>query len=172
MVMKKTRHLIVRISETQFQRLAETLITEQRNKSEILRDALESYMGRKGRRTEFLNHMDNKNHKSISQSERIPFKEKYLSLDVEDVFPATEFTEEEVEFVEHFLDLLRVDLESEVQIKYFLSASQLIYLLVGLKRQYDGFLRLDGSINVNRETQSPGETGYIIQSKPQKTPFV
>lgn len=42
--MKKTKHLIVRITETQFKRLADALITEQKNKSTIVRAALDNYM--------------------------------------------------------------------------------------------------------------------------------
>ena len=44
--MKKTKHLIVRISESQFKRLADALITEQRNKSTVVRDALDNYLDR------------------------------------------------------------------------------------------------------------------------------
>lgn len=42
--MKKTQHLIVRITEAQFKRLADALITEQKNKSTIVRDALDKYI--------------------------------------------------------------------------------------------------------------------------------
>lgn len=165
--MKKTKHVIVRITETQFKLLADALITEQKNKSEITRDALERYLNPAGKRNEKKNQKDNKNQRQLYEiPERIPMQEKYINLDVEAVFPAGEFTPEEVEFVEHFLDKLGVDLESEVKIKYFLTPSQLIHLLTGVKREYDGFLGLDGKIDGKRETQAPGETGYTIQSAP------
>ena len=42
--MKKTKHLIVRITESQFRRLADALLTEQMNKSTIVRAALDQYL--------------------------------------------------------------------------------------------------------------------------------
>ena len=42
--MKKTKHLIVRITETQLKQLADAIITEQKNKSTIVREALDKYM--------------------------------------------------------------------------------------------------------------------------------
>jgi hypothetical protein len=42
--MKKTKNLIVRISESQFKKLADALLTEQKNKSTIVRAALDNYM--------------------------------------------------------------------------------------------------------------------------------
>ena len=149
--MKRNLPQIVLIEENQLKRLVRKIIMEQKHQSEMKRDANKEYRDMAG---------------------RIPMKEKYINLPVEDVFPATEFTEEEVEFVEHFLDKLGVNLESEVKIKYFVSPSQLIYLLTGMKREYDGFLSLDGKIDGNVKSNSPRETGYVIQSKPQKTPFV
>ena len=48
--MKKTKHLIVRITESQIQEIADMLVTEQKNKSTIFREALDNYMdGSKGR---------------------------------------------------------------------------------------------------------------------------
>jgi hypothetical protein len=58
--MKKTNHLIVRITETQFKRLADALIIEQKNKSEIMREALEMYMDTAGKRTNVVNQTKNK----------------------------------------------------------------------------------------------------------------
>jgi hypothetical protein len=40
---KKTRQLRIRISEAQFKKVAEALITEKRNKSVLVRKALDSY---------------------------------------------------------------------------------------------------------------------------------
>ena len=56
--MKKTKHLIVRITETQFKRLADALITEQKNKSTIMREALDKYMDGSDKR---LDKQDKKN---------------------------------------------------------------------------------------------------------------
>ena len=44
--MKKTQNLIVRITETQFKRLTDAIIIEQRNKSTVIRDALDNYLDR------------------------------------------------------------------------------------------------------------------------------
>lgn len=165
--MKKTKHIIVRITEAQFRQLADALITEQKNRSEITRSALESYLNPVGKQNEKKNQKDNKR-QLYEIPTNIPMGEKYINLHVEEVFPASDFTTEEVQFGEHFLDKLGVDLESGVKIKYFLNPSQLIYLIIGIKREYDGFLELDGKL----ETRIPGETGYIIQSAPQKGPFV
>ncbi len=41
---KKVRHIRIRISEAQFRRLASVLIEERRNKSAIIREALNSYL--------------------------------------------------------------------------------------------------------------------------------
>ena len=42
--MKMTKHLIVRITEDQFKRLADALIIEQKNKSLLMRDILNDYL--------------------------------------------------------------------------------------------------------------------------------
>jgi hypothetical protein len=44
---KKTRQLRIRISEAQFKKVAEALITERRNKSALVRKALDSYFKEK-----------------------------------------------------------------------------------------------------------------------------
>jgi hypothetical protein len=63
--MKKTQHLIVRITEAQFKRLADALITEQKNKSTILRSALDKYFDetKRGNNTQDLK--SNKNKKEL-----------------------------------------------------------------------------------------------------------
>jgi hypothetical protein len=53
--MKKTKHLIVRITETQVKRLADALITEQKNKSTIMREALDKYMDGSNKRLDKQN---------------------------------------------------------------------------------------------------------------------
>lgn len=63
--MKKTKHLIVRISESQFQRLASELFSKHKNKSCLVRDALDNYMDGKERMTDNQNKKDIKNKKSL-----------------------------------------------------------------------------------------------------------
>jgi hypothetical protein len=63
--MKKTKHLIVRITETQFKRLADALITEQKNKSTIVRAALDNYMDETDKSSESKNQVKNKNKKAL-----------------------------------------------------------------------------------------------------------
>ena len=41
---KKTKHLRLRITEEQFRRLADALIDEERSKSELIREALQTYL--------------------------------------------------------------------------------------------------------------------------------
>ena len=41
---KKTRQLRIRITEAQFKKVAEALISERRNKSALVRKALDSYL--------------------------------------------------------------------------------------------------------------------------------
>lgn len=43
-MMKKTKHLRIRITEAQFRMLADALITEERNRSVIVRNALDNYL--------------------------------------------------------------------------------------------------------------------------------
>jgi hypothetical protein len=63
--MKKTKHLIVRITESQFKRLADALITEQKNKSTIVRAALDNYMDETDKRSDSQNQKNNKNKKTL-----------------------------------------------------------------------------------------------------------
>lgn len=63
--MKKTKHLIVRITETQVKRLADALITEQKNKSTIMREALDKYMDDSEGRIDTHNQRNNKNKKTL-----------------------------------------------------------------------------------------------------------
>lgn len=63
--MKKTKNLIVRITESQFKKLSVILVTEQKSKSAIVREALDNYMdGSKGR-TEKQNQWNNINKKTL-----------------------------------------------------------------------------------------------------------
>jgi len=63
--MRKTKHIIVRITESQFKRLADALITEQRNKSTIVRAALDQYMDGTSVITDRQTHKNIKNKKSL-----------------------------------------------------------------------------------------------------------
>jgi hypothetical protein len=63
--MKKNIHLIVRITESQFKILSDILVTEQKSKSTIVREALDNYMdGSKGR-IEKQNQWNNKNKNTL-----------------------------------------------------------------------------------------------------------
>jgi hypothetical protein len=63
--MKKSKHLIVRITESQFKKLADMLVNENKNKSTILREALDNYMAESKRRIEEQNQINNKNKKTL-----------------------------------------------------------------------------------------------------------
>ena len=60
-----TKHLIVRITETQFKRLADALISEQKNKSTIVRTALDNYLDRTDTRIDKRNQKNNKNKNTL-----------------------------------------------------------------------------------------------------------
>lgn len=63
--MKRTKFIIVRISESQFKRLAEALITEQKNKSTIIRAALDHYMDDTDKNSDKQDNKNKKNKKSL-----------------------------------------------------------------------------------------------------------
>lgn len=63
--MKKTKNLIVRITESQFKMLADVLITEQKNKSTVVRAALDHYMDETDKRPNSQTQKYNKNKKSL-----------------------------------------------------------------------------------------------------------
>ena len=72
-------------------------------------------------------------------SEKMGMKEKYKSLEVEDIFLTEELTAKDVEFIEQFLDLTNVDLESDSKF-FIISTSQIIYLLKKIMQDYHTFL--------------------------------
>jgi predicted transcriptional regulator len=57
----KTKHLTIRLSEDQFKKLADTLLSEQRTKSSLVRDILSDYIDKNKMRNDSKNQ---KNHKS------------------------------------------------------------------------------------------------------------
>jgi hypothetical protein len=61
----KSKHLIVRITESQFMRLADALITEQKNKSTIVRAALDDYMDGTDKGIDRKNQKNNRNKKIL-----------------------------------------------------------------------------------------------------------
>jgi hypothetical protein len=63
--MNKTRQLIVRITEIQFMRLADAIITEQKNKSTIVRAALDNYMNETHKSSDKQTQNHNKNKKTL-----------------------------------------------------------------------------------------------------------
>jgi hypothetical protein len=78
------------------------------------------------------------NVKESERSERIE-KDRFY-MDPEDIFPNVEMTPEDVVFIEHCLDKIHVDLESEDDEEIVLSTKQMLYLVRGIMREYDTFL--------------------------------
>ena len=76
--------------------------------------------------------------KESEKSERIE-KDRFY-LDTEEIFPNVEMTPEDVVFIEHCLDKINVDLESEEDEEIILSTKQMLYLVRGIMREYDTFL--------------------------------
>lgn len=60
-------------------------------------------------------------------------------LEVDEIFKIDERTVEETQFIDHFLDQIHVDLESEVIKDIILSPKQLIFLLQSIIRRWDDF---------------------------------
>jgi hypothetical protein len=72
--------------------------------------------------------------------EEIIVKEKFKSLEVEDIFLLEELTSEDVQFIEKFLQKTNVDLEAEVYSNFIISTSQMIYLIRKIIQEYRTFL--------------------------------
>jgi hypothetical protein len=167
--MRINRSKILLINEIQLKRLVSRIINEEKYQSEMKSESVRINKDRSRERTEPQKEEYNRRQNAHSEKpERIPMKEKYVHLDVEDVFHVSEFTEEEVQFVEPLLDQLGVDLESPVEIKYFLGPSQLIYLIIGVLRDYCNSLGVDEK----QETKDCRDPVYGIQSAPITAPFV
>lgn len=78
---------------------------------------------------------------SVKEPEKPKRLEKDLFyLDTKEIFPREEMTVEDVTFIEHCLDQLHVDLESDDDKEFVLSTNHLIFLLRGIMKQYDTFL--------------------------------
>jgi|WetSurSiteA1Bulk_404760.scaffolds.fasta_scaffold81684_1 hypothetical protein len=58
---KKVKHIRIRITEAQFRWLADVLITEQRTKSAVIRDALNNYLLEECHRNEIKENKKNQN---------------------------------------------------------------------------------------------------------------
>jgi hypothetical protein len=61
----KTKHLTIRLSGEMFQKLAETIVIEQRTKSSIMRDLLSDYMDENKRGIDKQNLKENKYKKKL-----------------------------------------------------------------------------------------------------------
>jgi predicted DNA-binding protein len=61
----KTKHLRIRLTEEQFNRLAEALIIKHKTKSSLVRDALNDYMDGTNNGVEKQNQKKNKNQQSL-----------------------------------------------------------------------------------------------------------
>jgi hypothetical protein len=78
------------------------------------------------------------NLKEPERSKRIEKDRFYMYP--EDIFPNLAMTAEDVVFIEHFLDKINVDLESEEDEEIVLSTKQILFLVRGIMREYDTFL--------------------------------
>lgn len=61
-------------------------------------------------------------------------------LDTKGIFPGEEMNVEDVKFIEHCLNKLHVDLESDDNKEFVLSTNQLVFLLRGVMREYNLFV--------------------------------
>jgi hypothetical protein len=71
---------------------------------------------------------------TVKRLEKDPY-----SLEVDKIFPIKDRTVEETQFIDHFLDQIHVDLESEDNQDIILSPKQLIFLLQGIIIEWDIF---------------------------------
>ena len=78
------------------------------------------------------------NVKEPERSERIEKDRFYMYP--EDIFPNLEMTPKDVVFIEHCLDKINVDLESETREEFVLSTNQVLFLVRGIMWEYDTFL--------------------------------
>jgi predicted DNA-binding protein len=62
---KKTKHLTIRLTEEQFKKLADALVSEQRTKSALMRDILSDYIDGDKRGIDKQTQSHNKNKKSL-----------------------------------------------------------------------------------------------------------
>jgi metal-responsive CopG/Arc/MetJ family transcriptional regulator len=53
---KLTKHLCLRISETQLKKLADILVAEQMGKSELIRNIIQDYLKSNGNKVQWHNH--------------------------------------------------------------------------------------------------------------------
>jgi len=120
---KLKKHLCIRITETQFKKLADVLIDEKKSKSKLLRDIIHDYLE---------SHHHKTKGDSITNNMKI-VEEKIRRLNkVEEIFPIGEFRKDEVKFIENIIDKIHFDIECERSI--ILSTKGLISLLIGVLR--------------------------------------
>lgn len=67
------------------------------------------------------------------------FERDRFYMDTEEIFPSSEMSPEEVVFIEHCLDKIHVDLESEYNEEYIMDTNQVLFLVRGIMREYDKF---------------------------------
>lgn len=79
----------------------------------------------------------------IEIPEETVLRDKFKSLEVEDIFLIEELTPENVEFIEKFLEKTNVDLETEANSKFVISTSQMIYLIRKIIQEYNTFLSIE-----------------------------
>ena len=73
-------------------------------------------------------------------TEKTGIQENFLRLKAEDIFPNRKMTPEDVVFIEHCLDKIHVDLETDTHEEFIMSTNQVLYLVRGIMREYDTFL--------------------------------
>jgi hypothetical protein len=79
-------------------------------------------------------------YESVKEMEKPRRHEKNtLYLDTKEIFPGEEMTVEDVQFVDHCLTKLQVDLD-EGHKEFVLCANQLVFLLRGIMREYNIFV--------------------------------
>jgi hypothetical protein len=80
-------------------------------------------------------------YKSVKEMGKPKRHEKDLFyMDTKEIFPGEEMTVEDVKFIEHCLNKLHIDLESDDNKEFVLSLNQLVFLLRGIMREYNLFV--------------------------------
>jgi hypothetical protein len=67
-------------------------------------------------------------------------------LDAEEIFPIEDITFEEVEFIKHCFDKIHVDIDSGDDEVIVLDKNQLLFLLIGIMREYNTLMAIGGKI--------------------------
>lgn len=118
-----TKHLCIRITETQFKKLADVLIDEKKSKSKVFRGIIHDYLE---------SHYHKTKGDSTTNNMKITEGEMRRLNKVDEIFIIGEFRKDEVKFVENIIDKIHFDIECEETI--ILSTKGLISLITGVLR--------------------------------------